>query len=289
MAHRKKTDSNPYSDAFIEKICALYDDRYDDRIEDSKPPSAGKKGGIAKMQLAGADWQPGIAAEHKSLSAFQKELLKIGVRLSTSKIRKILISGGAWTTERSREVQTMFSALLHGSPTIKPDQAVAIISEKLDISRATVTINLPYLNGVNGLDHRSPNALRCARYREKKKGNCEYGSPLYRLKSLSPSRQEDELWNILIERQTNTYTTSGRGSIPGKPFTYTIRGGEMFVSLKEKSLTKATVMMAFRKALEVQENDGFVKGPKRLGTFGASYLYAIFLRLGFIQSEPKNR
>ena len=286
MAHRKDTASNPYSDAFIKKICDLYDDCYDDRIEDSKPPSAGKKNGIAKMQLAGADWQPGIVAEHKSLSAFQKELLKIGVRLSTSKIRKILISGGAWTTERSREIQAMFSSLLHGGSTIKPDQAVTIISEKLEISRATVTINLPYINGVNGLEHRSPNALRCARYREKKKETCE--SQLYKLKSLSPSRQEDELWNVLIERQTDTYITSGRGSIPGKPFTYTIQGGEMFVSLKEKSLTRATVMMAFRKALQVQESEGFVKGPKRLGTFGASYLYAIFLRLGFIQNEPNN-
>lgn len=286
MARRKETSSNPYSDAFIERICALYDDHYDDRIEDSKPPSAGKKNGVANIQLAGVDWQPGITAGHKSLSAFQKDLSKIGIRLSTSKIRKILISGGAWTTERSREVQTMFSSLLHGGSSIKPDQAVAMISERLGISRATVTINLPYINGVNGLDQRSANALRCARYREKKKESCVYKSPMQRWEALSPSQQEDMLWQLLIDKQTDTYTTSGRGRIPGKPFTYSIRGGEMFVSLKEKSLTKATVMMAFRKALEVKANEGFVKGPKRLGTFGSSYLYAIFLRLGIIQNEP---
>lgn len=286
MAHKKETTYSPYSDAFIEKICVLYDDYYDDRIEDSKPPSAGRKNGAAQIQSAGVDWHPGMHAGHKSLSTFQQELLRKGIRLSTSKIRKILISGGVWTTERSREVQAMFSSLLHGSSTIKPDQVVAIISEKLDISKAIVMINLPYINGVNGLEQKSPNAIRCARYREKKKENCEFESPLYRLEALSPSRQEDMLWHTLIEKQADTYITSGRGRVPGKPFTYTIRGGEMFVSLKEKSLTKATVMMAFRKALEVQAKEGYVKGPKRLGTFGASYLYAIFVQLGIIRNKP---
>lgn len=285
MAHRKDATSNPYSDAFIAKICALYSDRYDDRMEDCRPPSAGKKNGMAQIHLAGADWQPGIAAGHKSLSSFKKELVEVGINLSTSKIRKILISGGVWTTERSREVQAMYSALLHGSSNIKPDQAISVISEKLGVSKATVTINLPYINGINGLDQKSANAIRCARYREKKKVNNEYRSPLLRLEKLASTQKEDMLWQLLIEKQTDTYTTSGRGSIPGKPFTYSIRGGEMFVSLKEKSITRATVMIAFRKALEVQANEGFVKGPKRLGTFGASYLYPIFLRLGIIHNE----
>lgn len=41
--------------------------------------------------------------------------------------------------------------------------------------------------------------------------------------------------------------------------------------------------MAFWKALQVQQEMGYVKGPKALGGFGASYLYPIFLRLGLIQ------
>ena len=68
---------------------------------------------------------------------------------------------------------------------------------------------------------------------------------------------------------------------------YTIKGCELFFNRKEKSVTRATVMQAFRKAREVQQTEGFVSGPKKLRTFGASYLYAVFLRLGVCQKEPE--
>ena len=48
----------------------------------------------------------------------------------------------------------------------------------------------------------------------------------------------------------------------------------MFVSRKNKSITRATVNVAFRKLLEL---GCAVSGPKKLGTFGASYVYAVFL------------
>ena len=32
-----------------------------------------------------------------------------------------------------------------------------------------------------------------------------------------------------------------------------------------------------------------VSGPKKLGTFGASYLYPVFVRIGVIQVEMKTR
>ena len=65
-------------------------------------------------------------------------------------------------------------------------------------------------------------------------------------------------------------------------FTYIIKGNEMFVDRKEKSITKATVGMALGKALEL---GGIVSGPKKLGTFGASYLYPIFLYYEIIKKE----
>lgn len=43
-------------------------------------------------------------------------------------------------------------------------------------------------------------------------------------------------------------------------------------NIKEKSITRAMVMKACRRAAEL---DGVVPGPKTLGTFGASYLYSI--------------
>lgn len=59
----------------------------------------------------------------------------------------------------------------------------------------------------------------------------------------------------------------------------------MFVDRKDKSITRATVELAFRTALEVQRAEGRVSGPKKLKTFGASYLYPIFLAFGIICSE----
>ena len=53
------------------------------------------------------------------------------------------------------------------------------------------------------------------------------------------------------------------------------------VDRKEKSITRATVMKAYRKVVELR---GDVKGPKVLGTFGASYLYPIFVKMGLIRS-----
>ncbi len=63
----------------------------------------------------------------------------------------------------------------------------------------------------------------------------------------------------------------------GLKFTYKVRGGEMFVNRKSKAITQATVCMAFHKAMEL---GGVVAGPKKLGTFGASYLYPVFVRIG---------
>ena len=158
--------------AFIQEICALYGDRYDDRLEDSKPPTAGRKDGKADKRQAGENWGPGMTADHKSLSAFQKELLeKLEIHLSTSKIRKILISGGLWSTERSREVQELYTELTQADSGVSPEQAVNTISKKLGVSRPTVVINLPYINGVNRLEQKSKNAKRCAKYRKKKQGS----------------------------------------------------------------------------------------------------------------------
>ena len=171
MSHRKKSDGS-ISASFIEKICLLYGDHYDDRLEDSRPPTAGKKNGHTNKREAGIDWIPGMLAGHKSLSAFQKELAeKYGIHLSTSKIRKVLISGGCWTTERSREVQALFAELTNTASGMNPEQAVGIISKKLGVSKPTVVMNLQYINGVNRLEPKSKNAVRCARYRKKKKEN----------------------------------------------------------------------------------------------------------------------
>lgn len=137
---------------YINFICSLYNDVYDDRIEDTKP--------------GGLDWIPGATADHKSLAAFQKELTEQGIKLSRSKLQKILISGGCWSTERSREVQELYAKY---SRKTKPEKAVRTIAAELDISVVNVNINLPYEKVVYDLENKSSNAKRIDRWRAKQR------------------------------------------------------------------------------------------------------------------------
>lgn len=156
------------SKEYIEYICSLYGDIYDDRIEDCRPPAAGDD-----FRDPGEDWKPGQVADHKSLNAFQKELKNMGIALSTSKIRKILITGNCWTTERSREIAKLFehytSSETDDGEEMSGDAAVRKIAEDLKVSIVTVNVNLPYQNVVYNLENRSSNAVRCARYKERQK------------------------------------------------------------------------------------------------------------------------
>lgn len=166
---------NP-SNEYIKHICDLYNDYYDDRIEESNPPTAGNN-----PKTAGEDWRPGVLAAHKSLVAFQKELEEEGIRLSTSKIKKILVTGGCWTTARSRQVQELYDRYTKEGvrDEVDPDtagkiltaaEAVERISKELRISKVSVSVNIPYQDVVYKLEQRSKNAIRCARYRKKKRG-----------------------------------------------------------------------------------------------------------------------
>ena len=85
------------------------------------------------------------------------------------------------------------------------------------------------------------------------------------------------LWKVLDEVQQNFFYT-----VKGISFTYIIRGHEMFVNRKEKSITQATVSLAARRVLEMQAQGITITGPKKIGTFGASYLFPIFLEIGLI-------
>ena len=87
----------------------------------------------------------------------------------------------------------------------------------------------------------------------------------------------DRLWEVMELYEDFPFYT-----LKHLEFTYVIKGNEMLVSRKEKSITKATVGIALRKAIEL---GGAVSGPKKLGTFGASYLYPIFIYLEIIRQE----
>lgn len=87
------------------------------------------------------------------------------------------------------------------------------------------------------------------------------------------------LWETLLLFQNYVFFT-----VKNLDFFYTIRGNEMFVNRKDKSITRASIEVTLSKAIALQQNGGSVTGPKKLGTFGASYLYPIFIRIGVIQN-----
>ena len=90
------------------------------------------------------------------------------------------------------------------------------------------------------------------------------------------SDNENAFWEDLKEHQNSVYYTAH-----GLDFQYRIVGNEMFVTRKEKSITRSTVMLAYRRARKLHT----VTGPKQLGVFGASYLFPVFLKLDICSSE----
>ena len=92
------------------------------------------------------------------------------------------------------------------------------------------------------------------------------------------------LWNVLILYQDVPFVTS-----KNLKFTYSIRGYEMFVSRKDKSITRSTVNLAFGMAMKLLKDNLPISGPKKLGTFGASYLYPVFIRIGVIPPEKTKK
>ena len=140
----RKKNINP-SQEYIDYICGLYGDTYDDRIEDSRPQ--------------GSDWRPGgQQANHMSLERFRKLLLNsYEINLSTAKIRKILITGGCWSTAQSRRIQKEYDEM----------NSIQLVADKLGVSPELVTMNLPYEKVVYDLKEKSGNAKRIERWRRK--------------------------------------------------------------------------------------------------------------------------
>ncbi len=223
---KRKPYYNPTStmQELLTAVCEFYGEPVDDRKEDDP--------------------------DHVSLHDVAEEF-----NITVMKARKLLITGGRYSTSLSRKVQELHAQGL----------TVAQITEKTGLKRSSVNSYLPYTNIVYNLPDISIKAERQKQYRVRKRNNAR-----------TDAEKEEKLWQELTYLQGCLFTTS-----KGLDFTYRIRGGEMFGDRKEKSITKATVMKAYGKVIEL---DGVVKGPKVLGTFGASYLYPIFVKMGLIKT-----
>ncbi len=94
---------------------------------------------------------------------------------------------------------------------------------------------------------------------------------------LGRKSESDVLWEEIEKLQGEPFRTA-----KGLEFHYEVRGNEMFVDRRDKSITRSTVDLTYRNAMRLLRAGEVVDGPKKLGTFGASYLFPIFLRLGVI-------
>lgn len=88
---------------------------------------------------------------------------------------------------------------------------------------------------------------------------------------------EKQLWKTLLLFEDYPFQTA-----KGLEFFYKIKGNEIFFSRKEKSVTRASVNIALKKAIELQRDGIVIKGPKMLKSFGASYIYPVFIEIGVI-------
>lgn len=84
----------------------------------------------------------------------------------------------------------------------------------------------------------------------------------------------EELWQLLEQHQQEVFYTMKK-----LPFQYTIKGGEMFVDRRSKSITRATFGQALNK---LQEKPDAITGPKALNVFGAPYIWAILKTLKLV-------
>ena len=77
---------------------------------------------------------------------------------------------------------------------------------------------------------------------------------------------EIELWEKIREIECRVFQTK-----KGLEFKIEIKGNELFVDRRKKSITRASVNMAYKKWIEDKDC-----GPKALGVFGSSYLWSLF-------------
>lgn len=203
------------------------------------------------------------------------------------KLKRLLITGGFYSSATSRAVQTMF----------QDGKSIERICEDLNIRQACAYSNLPYSKGAYNLIEPSLYSEQGVRYRKRKKA----------VETLQEMLQNGDdcrlaLWECICAFQEYPFMTAGRKGKGCVKFRYKVSepggaggrhyegpsvdgfGNEMWISTgdreKKKSISRSTVDRALEIVLKM---NGVVKGPKALGLPGAgSYLYPVFVRFGLI-------
>ncbi len=77
----------------------------------------------------------------------------------------------------------------------------------------------------------------------------------------------NNVWEWIAAHQGETFYTK-----KGLPFSYYIKGGELFCDRRERSITRSTFEKAWEK---LQKNPDTIRGPKALNVYGAPYVWTI--------------
>lgn len=180
------------------------------------------------------------------------------------KVRKLLITSGAYETPVSIAVNKLY----------RDGKTVKEIQQIMELSSASVNAYLPYNKAVYKLEDATLTAERLRKYRQRKSA---VEKLCVDIKQKKIEEVSQTLWETLLLFEGYPFVTA-----KGLRYYYTIKGNEVFFTRKEKSVTRATVNIAFQTALRLQVDGIQITGSKMLGCFGASYLYPIFKRLGVI-------
>lgn len=93
----------------------------------------------------------------------------------------------------------------------------------------------------------------------------------------------EKLWDVIQENQGKSFLTK-----KGLPFTYSIKGGELFTDRRERSITRSTFETAYEKLVKDRTGENSpckIVGPKTLNVYGAPYVWAVFMGIGVIEED----
>ena len=211
--------------------------------------------------------------------------------LNPIKVRKLLITAGAYESDIAEMVQHTFYKYRE---TQSYKDAVLSTASELKLSKASVTSYLPYEKGVyfpsiTSTEKISVGAERQRRYRAVKKLRAAPQRRYRAVKKLRAAPTEEHLWETVLIYQKVRFKTYS-----GLPFSYEIRKGrsgeytkELWIDRREnsKSLAWSSVLLALG---NVKEIGAVVDRPKALGDIrGVTYIYGMFYRFGLIDVPDK--
>lgn len=189
--------------------------------------------------------------DHKPIKLVAEEF-----GITPLKVRKLLITGGAYRTPVSEQILA-----LH-----QEGNTIAQIQEATGLSRASVHSYLPYSKGAYKTSEISTDAERIKLYRNRK-------ACLEELKS-----GKVDLWIVVELFAGYPFTTTG-----GCKFSYSVRGNWIHVDRETPVIARATVDAAYRDAQELSSQGVDITGSKQIDNSVASYLFPMFMRFGIIK------